>query len=290
MTKILRVNHNYFEKCNCKMDQNVSKYTLIKQRKLFECDSELVVFGYIRHNITKDINPNDIATIIIEHFVLRIDWKFDYFYDHEERGAETHGIDSNGKKLFCNCSYEACRCFFCSYSFGMKPQSGKYDIKIKCDYIHNDWGNMIGIVSQHSKNNKITQNSTNNDNDNYRLSWYNQLNDYIGWSASDDKTDKWLPNGLYCGANDTSIENNIFRKNNFVYKSNNENYKQRLPEIEKGDIIHLSYDSNNGILSFSKENDNGKLDAQISNLPTINTYYWFVAHYYDEMRCNVIED
>ena len=38
---------------------------------------------------------------------------------------------------------------------------------------------------------------------------------------------KHLPNGLYCGYDDNSRENNIFRKNKFVYCSNNENYKNR---------------------------------------------------------------
>ena len=88
-----------------------------------------------------------------------------------------------------------------------------------------------------------------------------------------------MPNGLYCGNvwNDSSIKNNIFHHNNFLYKSNNENFKDRLPEFKSGDIITiLSYDSNNDILSFGKENDNGKLNAQISHLPKGNTYYWFI--------------
>ena len=84
--------------------------------------------------------------------------------------------------------------------------------------------------------------------------------------------DKYLPNGLYCGFSELSTKNNIFRRNNFVYKSNNEYYKDRLPPIKSSDIIILSYDSNNGILSFGKENDDGKLTAQIYNLPKGNTY------------------
>ena len=86
-----------------------------------------------------------------------------------------------------------------------------------------------------------------------------------------------LPNGLYCG-NIESRPYNIFRLNNFVYKSNNENYQTRLPVFKQRDVVILTYDSNNGILLFSKENDNGKLNAQISNLPKMTTYYWFVGH------------
>ena len=71
-------------------------------------------------------------------------------------------------------------------------------------------------------------------------------------------------------------------------KIDKENYKDRLPGFESGDIIQLSYDSNNGILSFFKENDNDKLNAQISNLPKENTYYWFVGRCWGKMSLSVI--
>ena len=57
-----------------------------------------------------------------------------------------------------------------------------------------------------------------------------------------------------------------------------------------GDIIILAYDSYKGILSFFKENDNGKLNAQIGNLPKENTFYWFVGHNLGKMCLSVIAD
>ena len=42
------------------------------------------------------------------------------------------------------------------------------------------------------------------------------------------------------------------------------------------------------ILSFCKENDNGKLDACIKNLPKDETFYWFVGHYYGELSLTVL--
>ena len=221
----------------------------------------------------------------------QIPWKFDFFYDFKNRGSTTHSIENNGTKLVCNsCNYGGCLCFFISYSFGMKPQSGTYKIKIKIDDIDNYCANIIGIVSQHSKKKKIIKNNSNQNDYNDKTSyWSNQLYDYIGWSSCDSKQDnKLLPNGLYCGSHEPSRSNNIFRRNNFVYKSNNENYKDRLPIFKSGDIIILSYDSNNGILSFNKENDNGKLNAPISNLPKENTYYWFVGHCALNMSLSVL--
>ena len=221
-------------------------------------------------------NPND-----------KISWKFDYIYDWGNKGPKMHSIENNGKNLVCNCDNDTCRCFYIAFSFGMKPQSGKYKIRIKINDICNGGSaNVIGIISQHSKNNTIRKTNQNNDN-NKTLYWFNQLYDYIGWSASGRQDDKHLPNGLLCGWNDSSSKNNIFRNNNFVYSSNNEDYSDRLPVFKSGDIILLSYDSNNGILSFCKENDNGKLDAQISNLPKENTYYWFVGHHWRKMCLSV---
>ena len=97
-----------------------------------------------------------------------------------------------------------------------------------------------------------------------------------------------LPNGLFCGNNNSSRENNIFRKNKFIYHSNNENYKTRLPGFENGDTIILQYDSNLSILSFSKENDNGKLDACIKNLPKDLTFYWFVGRTVGQICLSVL--
>ena len=62
----------------------------------------------------------------------------------------------------------------------------------------------------------------------------------FGWSACDDENDNYLPNGLYCGYGD-GWENRTSRKNNFVYQSNNGNYKTRLPGFEDSDILILSY-------------------------------------------------
>ena len=97
---------------------------------------------------------------------------------------------------------------------------------------------------------------------------------------------------MYCGSPgliDNSRKNNIFRKNKFVYKSINENFQYRLPRINNGDIIVLQYDSDKGILSFSKDNDNGKLDSCISNLPKDLTFYWFVGHFCGQMSLTVVD-
>ena len=83
-------------------------------------------------------------------------------------------------------------------------------------------------------------------------------------------------------------QENIFVKCNFVYHSNNENYKNRLPPLTKGDIIVLQYDSDLSILSFSKENDNGKLDSSIKNLPKNETFCWFVGHSDGPMCLNIV--
>ena len=234
------------------------------------------------------LNKENIEWVIVQlEKIVPAVVKFDYIYDYKSKGLKMHSIENNGKNLVCNCD-GGCHCFFLSYSFGMKPQSGKYKIKIKIDNISNGgYSNIIGIVSQHSKNNTIIKNNQNNYNDK-TLWWSHQLYDYIGWTASGIKDDKYLPNGLYCSYDDASIKNNIFRKTKFIYRSNNENYKDRLPFLKSGDIIQLSYDSNNGILSFSKANDNGKLNAQISNLPKENTYYWFVGHRCGKMSLSVV--
>ena len=235
-----------------------------------------------------DIKENNHDNTILNTINNKISWKFDHIHDYRNRGSKMHSIENNGKKLVCNHNswFTFCTCFFISYSFGMKPQSGKYKIKIKIDKIDDLYrANMIGIISQHSKNNMIIKNNQNN----YKiLEWWNQLDDYIGWGAHCGRGK--LLHGLVCGNNQLSCTNNIFRQNKFVYKSNNDNYKDKLPGIETGDIVILSYDSNNQILSFCKENDNGKLNAQISNLPKENTYYWFVGHMSGKMCLSVVAD
>ena len=253
---------------------NKNKHSLNHSRAM-----EFDRYGSSYSNEFGPMNPND-----------TISWKFDYIYDWKNTGSKIHSIKNNGKTLVCNCGDDGCNCFYISYSFGMKPQSGIFKIKIKINNIYNTYANVIGIISQHSKNNEIiknNQNNQNNDNDK-TLYWYNHLYDYIGWSTCGSNNDTHLPNGLLCGWNGSTIQNNVFRRNNFVYQSNNENYKNRLPPINSGDIIELSYDSNNGILLFCKENDNGKLNAQIYNLPTDNTYYWFVGHYLGKLCLSVL--
>ena len=101
--------------------------------------------------------------------------------------------------------------------------------------------------------------------------------------------DTWLPNGLYCGYEDDGRHNNIFRQNNFVYQSKNNNYKQRLPVFKTGDILLLSYNSALNELSFGKENDNNKLNSLVKNLPCNQTFYWFVGHDYGEMSMTIVD-
>ena len=242
--------------------------------------SSSIDFDLLIDNIENEMNMDKIE---IEKLFPKTAWKFDYIYDYKYKGEKQHCIENNGKRIVCNhhaWSWKGCDCYYCCYSFALKPESGKYKIEIKIDNISSiSYANIIGIISHNSKKAKI---------ENESFDWCNQFCDYIGWSARGGEDDKYLPNGLFCGYNELSIKNNIFRNNNFVYKSNNENYRQRLPPITKGDIIMLSYDSDNGILSFSKNNDYGKLNAQIYNLPKMETYYWFVGHHYGEMSLSVV--
>ena len=184
-----------------------------------------------------------------------------------------HGIENDGKILKCNRQYNTCYCLFTMFSIAMKPQSGNYKIKFKINEINNDnFGGIVGIISSNCKNNDlikkvlITNDKYNNRNQlNYR--WYNQLSSFIGWCGFDN--------------------NNIFLQNKFIYVSNNENYKQRLPKFTTGDTIVLQYNSDLEILSFSKENDNGKLDSYIKNLPNDQTFHWFVGHFVGKMCLTV---
>ena len=169
----------------------------------------------------------------------------------------------------------------------MKPNSGKYCIKMRLDKFPSYSSNIIGIISQNYS--KKYQDSSNN------VDWKTEFYDYIGWSASPPGMGVYVPNGLYCGTINTingdnsSMENNIFRVNKFIYKSNNDNYNSSLPPLKANDTIVLSYDSNVGILSFGKTDDNGKLDAQISNLPKMKTFYWFVARGWGRVSLTIVD-
>ena len=248
----------------------------------------LLSCGYIRRyfaTIARNINPTDVAQIVVKF--LTDDWKFDYCYDYKRKLNTIHGIENNGKTLKCSfgCHYlHNCFCFYSIFSFGMKSKSGKHKIKFKInEFANNNCLNMIGIVSQKFK---TEINRMDNNKDDYE--WDESYN-YIGWSASYSQTDYYLPNGLLCGYSDYSHVNNIFRTQKFVYHSNNENYKDRLPGIDNGDTVILQYDSDLLTLSFSKENDNGKLDSYISNLPKSQTFYWFVGHADGKMCLNVVD-
>ena len=90
----------------------------------------LVACGYLRkYFATKNINPKDIAQIIVG--LLFVGWEFNYFYDWEDRGRSKtlHGIYNNGKTVKCNFihSYIGCCCFY-RISYGMTPNSGTVDI------------------------------------------------------------------------------------------------------------------------------------------------------------------
>ena len=59
--------------------------------------------------------------------------------------------------------------------------------------------------------------------------------------------------------------------------------------IKQGDIVVLVYDSDLSILYFSKENDGGKLDSYIKNLPNNLTFYWFVGHWSAKMSLTIVD-
>ena len=211
----------------------------------------------------------------------KIDWKFNFHYNYENRPSTIHGIEIHGKTMKCDHSSWLgvyCLCFSTMSNNGMKPNSGIYDIRIKINKIKNAsaWNNIIGITSEQYDKKSLNQLRKNKNYD-----WTNDSNNYIGWSACGTKDDKQLPNGLYCGEGHNGRKNNIFRKNNFIYQSKNGNYKSRLPGFRSGDILLLSYNSNLNELSFGKEFDNGKLNSFIKNLPKNRTFYWFVAHFDD---------
>ena len=152
---------------------------------------ESIKIDEIMYNVSNQLKTG----LKLSKKALSLEWKFDYCYDFRRRGSKIHLIKNNGQALTCN--YEdgwddECGCFFCSYSFPMKPNSGKYKIKFRINDVENNSNraNMIGVVSHKSKPNKIVANGNNN-----RLYWWQELYDYIGWSARDEKNDsftKWF--------------------------------------------------------------------------------------------------
>ena len=110
----------------------------------------LVSCGYLRKYFSsKNINPSNIGQIIATF--LRMEWKFDHFYEYNKQGLKIHGIEDNGKTLYCNLSRNWCHCCFISYSFGMKPNTGEYNIKFKINQIGNQsYGNVLGMLSEDS--------------------------------------------------------------------------------------------------------------------------------------------
>ena len=277
------------------MEQKINKYALVGQRKIFQDDLALLVCGYIHKNVTKDINPKDISLLILQYFVLNIDWKFGYFYDYFECGPKIHGIKNNGKTFECNHS-DWCGCFSIS-SIGMKPNSGKYSIKIKIDKINNSSpAEIIGLIIMYDENdagcNQENPYKTNTIEKFKQLSkrngivWYVKLDNFIGWSPNKEKNKLMWPNGLYCGVGGMTWNEFIGCRHN--YKSRNSNYIDGLPYTKENDIVILTHDSDANILSFNRENDNNKLDAYVDNLPKMQTFYWFVAHLQKPMSVTIM--
>ena len=269
---------------------SLNQHLWINETKLNENELNLLVYGFFVQNTKDNINPNDICKIILKYFALYRDWKFDYFYDYLCRGSNIHGIENDGKIIHCMWDdLKYCRCYYISSSIKMTPNSGIYNIEILINKIDNDdYENIIGIVSQDCKikNNDTVLNRS--------WHWYDELYGYIGWSGYKHAhmTDELLPNGLLCGTrsnNYISFNKNIFRLNDFKYKSNNKNYTTGIPPIESGDIIILSYNSDKNTLSFIKENKYGLLNSRIYNLPKEKTFYWFVGHKRGQMLFTIAD-
>ena len=201
-----------------------------------------------------------------------------------------HGIGDNGKRIICNHNNLGCYCFFCVCKNGMQRNSGLYTLKLGINKIDDTFAtNIVGITC--AKYSKVIKRKQEKENlqEYYDHQWLNDT-EYIGWSSSDRKDEnKYLPNGLYCGFSDNSRLNNVFRRKKWLYKSRNNNYKQRLPGWKNGDIIVLSYNSDLNILSFSKENDNGLLNAFIKDLPEVKAFYWFIGHANGHMSITVVD-
>ena len=244
----------------------------------------LVCMGYLRQfKIFMRIHINDIASIILK-YAKDTDWAwtFDYLYDCAHRGSLYHRINESGKTLECEWS-NVCDCFY-RVNHAMTPKSGIYKIKMKIDEIYtNSRLNVIGITCNvHPTNNSQHVNKNR---------WYCST-DYIGWSCNSrwDRQDKLLRHGLLCGFDEKCQKNNIFLQSGFEYHSNNNNYVERLPGFQRGDIILLKYDSNGSALYFSKCNHDNvdTLDSYICNLPKNQTFYWFVGHNYSYTKVTII--
>ena len=246
----------------------------------------LLCCGFLRTiSQSNRISHKDIAIIVTKYSITKCG--FDFGYDFWRRGSKWHGIENYGKTVKCYSNNNSpCDCFYTINKIAMKPMSGIYKIEIEINTIDiKPSGNMLGITCE-KYNNHHNQIKMKNEKNNY--TWWMESSNYIGWSACDRQDDNCLPNGLLCGGNDENIENNIFRKNNFIYKSNNDNYEERLPGWCKDDILSLEYNSDLNQLSFSKLNDN-KLNSQISNLPKDKTFYWFVGHYDGDMLLTMLD-
>ena len=198
--------------------------------------------------------------------------------------SSAHGIYNNGKTILCDCDendfwHNACYSLY-RISFGMKPNSGIYQIRMKIDEINNvnRWS-AVGITIESIDDEKL-------DKDYYSRNYWGYSNNYIGWSSyhviryAKIISCSNMKNGLLIGASNSgqNVQDNIFIKSKFLYKSNNQYYENGLPNINNGDTIIIKYDSNNSILSFYKTND-AKLNAQISKLPKNKTFYWFAGRY-----------
>ena len=208
-----------------------------------------------------------------------VEWKFDYYYDFDNRGASegTHGIRDNGKTFMCKCDDFYCYCFSRA-SYGMRPNSGVYKIEFEINHVNNaSQCNVIGITCNRDKRN----------NTQFEDYWHCSY-DYIGWSSWDSKgeKDKNVPNGLLCGYNDKYQSKNVFILSNASYISFNHSYNDRLPHFKAGDKVEMYYDSRNYILSFYKSNDKS-LNAKVVNLPRNKTFYWMVGHSYGNMSITI---
>ena len=264
---------------NCKMGE-----ILIQDSNIDELVQSISEIPQKMHN-TFEIQRK-MVNKLWEPALANVDWKFDYFYDWKNRGKEKgmHGIYDNGKTVICKHDLY-CQCFY-RVSFGMKPNSGLYKIKIKINNVNNETrpGNIIGITSNTNEtNNSQTKH-------NYWACSY----DYIGWSSLDTNSninfqnDPNVPNGLVCGGNDNYQPQNIFVLSKYSYVSNNNWYKKQLPFIKSGDIVEMVYDSDNLELSFGKSNDQ-LLDSKIINVPKNQTFYWMVGHRYKPLSMTIVQ-
>ena len=245
----------------------------------------------------------------------KIDWKFDASCDYGKFSNDTskakHFIEDDGKTLKCTAN-GGCYFFYSMFSamsdndekeqlFAMKPNSGIYTIKITIGDISgkNTNANVIGIIGADAGTASGDDSKDNNDDDDDD-DWYTNSCDYLGWSTS-SKDDVNLPYGLLCGGDYSSMMNSIFRRGGkkgkvgFRYKSKNDNYKSRLPCINSGDRIVLTYNSNLNVLSFSKEhkkeeeekNDKVELNSYVCDLPKKTTFFWFVGHSRGKMTVTI---